>query len=135
MAQYRAAVIGVGGMGRCHLSSLRAMPEVDLVAICDLDEERLARCAGEFGVPHCYRDYGEMLERERLHLAGIATQVRHHREPVRAAAEARVPGVLCEKPMALDLADADAMVEACRRSGTRLAIDHQGHCRPATARA
>src|SRR3712207_6812509 len=102
MAQYRAAVIGVGGMGACHLSSLRAMPEVELVAACDLDEERLARRAEEFGVPGRYRDYREMFERERPHLVGIATQVRHHREPVLAAAAARVPGVLCEKPMALD---------------------------------
>jgi UDP-N-acetyl-2-amino-2-deoxyglucuronate dehydrogenase len=135
MARYRAAVIGVGGMGECHLSSLKAMPEVDLVAICDLDEERLARRAEAFGVGGRYRDYHEMLERERPDVLGIATQVRHHREPVLAAAAARVPGVLCEKPMALDLADADAMVEACRRSGTRLAINHQGHCRPSTRRA
>src|SRR5437764_111186 len=105
MAGYRAALIGCGGMGRYHLSSLQAIPGVETVACCDIDAERVARCADEFGVPGRYADYREMFAGERIDLVAVATQARQHRDAVVAAAESGVAGILCEKPMALDLAE------------------------------
>jgi len=132
MAKLTAAVIGCGNMGEYHLSALRAMPEIQLVAVCDKAPELLNRRAAQFEVPHRYTDLRVMLEEIKLDVVVIATQARQHHEAVLACAAAKVKGVLCEKPMAIDLVECDEMIEACCQSGTQLAINHQLHCSPST---
>ncbi len=97
-------------MGRYHLSSLKALPDIELVACCDIDEGRLNQQADAFGVPKRYRSHQEMLEKEKLDIVAVATQARQHCECVLAAAESGVAGILCEKPMALDLKELDDSV-------------------------
>jgi len=65
-----------------------------------------------------------MLDRERLDIVCVATHPELHRAPVIAAVEHGARAVFCEKPIALSLEDADAMIRACERSGTVLAINH-----------
>lgn len=134
MAKQRAAVVGCGGMGRHHLRVLRDMPEVEVRAVCEIMPERLQQAGDEFGVDRRYARSEEMYDKEKLDLVVIATQVKQHRD-LTVEAAARGAHVLCEKPMALDLREADDMVEACERAGVFLAINHQGHCHPATTRA
>ena len=134
MKSYRAGVIGAGGMGKAHLEALRHVPHTVPVAVCDVDRTRAEQCAAQFEIPGVYTDYEAMLAAERLDLVIVATQVRQHHGPVLAAARHGVH-VICEKPMALNLAEADEMVAACRRAGVRLAVNHQGHVAPAIRRA
>src|SRR5215210_2716295 len=112
MARLKAAVIGCGAMGRNHLSALSAMDEIKLVAICDLAAELLEQRGREFGVDRCYTDMYKMLNKIKPDIVVLATQARQHREGVLACAAAKVKGVLCEKPMALDLVECDEMAEA-----------------------
>ncbi|MGI8406371.1 MAG: Gfo/Idh/MocA family protein [Thermomicrobiales bacterium] len=123
---FRAAVIGCGKMARGHARAYNADPRVDLVACADIFAEAAKRFADEFGIAQRYTDYHQMLERERLDIVSICT---HH--PLHApmtidtARLAHPRAILCEKPIALDLASADEMIATCRETNTLLLVGHQ----------
>ncbi len=123
----RAAVIGCG-VGAAHGYAYAHAPEYALAAICDLQEDALARFYERSGVARGtvreYRDYRQMLEREQLDVVSVATPDDYHANPVCAAADAGVRGILCEKPIASSLRDADRMIETVERNGTRMSVDH-----------
>ena len=79
-----------------------------------------------------YLDYREMLEKEHLDILTICTQAPQHAPITIDAATAGVKGIICEKPIALTLGEADAMIAACDRHGARLAINHQTRMIPST---
>ena len=133
MKRYRAALIGCGGMSKSHLPALHEVAEIDVVAACDIDEGRLHAVGDAFNVENRYTDYHAMFAAEKLDIVAIATQGPQHCAATVAAAEHGVH-VLCEKPMALDLAEADQMVEACDKAGVKLAINHQATVRPSLKR-
>jgi UDP-N-acetyl-2-amino-2-deoxyglucuronate dehydrogenase len=110
----RAAVIGCGRISRPHARD---------------------GFAGEFGVERTYASAQEMLERERPDIVSICTWPPHHADPTLLACQAGVKAILCEKPMAVDLADADRMIAAARASGTLLCINHQRRFTARYARA
>jgi len=125
MAKYRVGIIGCGGMGRSHAKAWSGKPQVELVAVADINEEAARRLAQEFSVPAVYTDYREMLEKEELDIVSIPTWQGVRAEITVAAAESGVKGILGEKPMAASLGEADDMIEACERNGVKLAIGHQ----------
>ncbi len=133
MKRYRAALIGCGGMSTSHLRALNEVPEIDVVAVCDIDEDRLQAVGDAFNVANRYTDYHAMFATERPDMVSIATQGPQHCAATVAAAEHGVH-VLCEKPMALDLAETDQMVDACEKAGVKLAINHQATVRPSLKR-
>jgi len=100
----------------------RLRDRVRLVATADINEEA-ARAAAAPWEAAAYRDGGDLIERRDIDIVMIATPEVAHREWTEAAAAAG-KHVLCEKPMASTLADADAMIGACRRAGVRLMIGH-----------
>jgi len=124
MAKYRAALIGCGGKGKDHANTLLKDNLVDLIALCDVREEALRTFQEVYGISALYTDYREMLEREKLDLVVISTQAPQHHELTVAAAEHGCH-VFCEKPMAVNLQEADEMIEACDKAGVRLSINHQ----------
>ena len=124
MAKYQAALIGCGGKGKDHANTLVKDNLVDLVAVCDIRAEAVQNFQKTYGVAKLYTNYHEMLKCERLDLVVISTQAPQHHAPTIAAAEHGCH-VLCEKPMAVTLQEADEMIAACDKSGVRLAINHQ----------
>jgi len=124
MARYRTALIGCGGKGKDHANTLLKDNLVDLVALCDIREDALQNFQKTYGVSNLYTDYREMLERENLDLVVISTQAPQHHAPTIAAAEHGCH-ILCEKPMAVTLQEADEMIDACDQTGVRLSINHQ----------
>jgi len=122
---YRTALIGCGRMGRNHALALANTPGVELAALADVDQASLDRMGDDVGVDRGRRYLGHeaLLDAEQLDFVVIATQAPQHAATV-AAAAARGVHVLCEKPLALELAEADALVAACERAGVRLAINH-----------
>lgn len=107
---YRFALIGCGFFAQNHLKAWAQMPEVELVATCDIDEESAQAAARDFG-GRAYTDAAELFENEELDFVDIATTPPTHRMMVELAAEHGVAAV-CQKPLAWDMADAKAMVKA-----------------------
>lgn len=137
----RAGVIGLGRMGStyddevttggpvflpyAHAPSYHATPGVTLVAGADSHTEQRALFGKRWGIDsgHLYADYREMLSVERLDLVSVCTSARLRSQIVIDAAHADVKAIWAEKPMALRLAEADAMVEICREQGVALAVN------------
>ncbi|MBM3215622.1 Gfo/Idh/MocA family oxidoreductase [Candidatus Poribacteria bacterium] len=130
----RVALVGCGGMGRHHLDVIRTLPNYELSALCDVSPEALTKAGEAYRVSDRFTDVGEMLDAVELDLVVVATQTRGHVEPTIAALERGV-SVLCEKPIAIDLAEADRMVAAAERSGAKLSVHQQNHVHPGILRA
>ena len=122
----RAVVVGVGRMGRRHLQVVRDLG-LELAGICDTDPQALALAAGEYGVPpeHRFEDVAAMLAERKPDVVIVATTAPTHCAYTCAAAEAGAKYILCEKPMAVSLAECDQMLTVCRRHRVKLAINHQ----------
>lgn len=117
MKPLRFAVCGAGFWTRFQLAGWRETGGVECVALCNRTEGKARALAQELGIPKVYRDPAEMLRAERLDFLDIITAPDSHAEHVRLAAENRV-SVICQKPMASSLAEAQSMVAACKETGT-----------------
>ena len=123
--KYRVGIIGCGGIGGNYATAFQQLHDrTTVVAACDILEEKVNAFVEQFEIPSAYTDMHQMLRKEGLDIVGVTTHNREHVEPTIAAAQAGAKAVLCEKPMALNMGDADRVIEACERSGTKLAIDH-----------
>lgn len=124
---YRAAVIGRtggGDYGHGYDTIFRDLPNVTLEAVADADPDGLEKARQKTGARRAYRDYRAMLDREKPDLVSIAPrQPDCHREMALAAIEAGAH-IFIEKPLTATVADADAIVAAARRRGTRIAVAH-----------
>ena len=122
----RTVLVGCGGLGRQHLKIIQGMPEFEVAGICDVFDEALAEAGDAFGVSARYSDFERMYDETTPDLVVVATQTRGHRAPSLAALERGI-SVLCEKPIAIDPAEADEMVAAAAASGAKLAVNQQSH--------
>lgn len=126
MSATRPLRIGVCGLGRAFtlmLPTLRLDPRVQLVGACDPRESARAQFARDFAAP-VHEDLAALLRDPAVEAVYVASPHQHHAAQVAQAARAG-RHVLVEKPMALTLADCDAMIEACRNAGVHLVV---GHC-------
>jgi predicted dehydrogenase len=114
-------VIGLG-IGRVHLEGYRRRG-LPVAAICDLDGERLASCAREFGIEKTYAAAEELIADPKVEVVDIALQPWLRWPVVEAAARAGKP-VFCQKPFAMNLRQAVGMVETCERAGVPLMVNH-----------
>lgn len=127
-----AGIIGAGSIAwYSHLPGYSRLPDVEIVALCDVDQERAKSMADEFGVPRIYADYEVMLRQETLDVVSICTPNAFHAPMTIAALEAGAH-VLCEKPMAVTTAEAQSMADAARRTGRKLSIGLHHRFRPDT---
>src|SRR4029077_9896255 len=92
-----------------------ALPGVEIVALCDRDLNKAGSLGRTFGVSATYDDAAVMLEREQLDFIDIVTTVASHRPLVELGAR-RGKLIVCQKPFAESLEDADEMVAACHRA-------------------
>ena len=79
----------------------------------------------EVGEAHRYTDYREMLDQERPDFVDVCSWHQQHAEMVIAAAARQPKAIICQKPMAVDLGEADEMLTACERNGVKLLIAYQ----------
>lgn len=124
--KYRVGLVGCGGMGRQHLSTLKQLPDFEISAICDISPASLKKTGDEYGVNARYQDSEKMYDEIHPDIVVVATQTRGHLAPA-VAALSRGISVLCEKPIAIDLVEADEIVAAAEKSGAKLAINQQNH--------
>ena len=127
MSKLRIGIIGCGGIANGkHMPALKKISEVEMVAFCDIVEERAVKAAKEYGTPDakCYTDYRELLKDKSIDVVHVCTPNREHSFMTIDALEAG-KHVMCEKPMAKTYAEGKAMLEASRRTGKKLAIGYQ----------
>jgi predicted dehydrogenase len=105
----RIAIAGAGMVTRHHLKAWSRLPEVEVVAIYNRNLEKALDRAKEFTIPKAYSNLEEMFEKEKPDALDIAVATEAHREFARMAAEHAV-AILCQKPMAPTLKEAEEMV-------------------------
>ena len=108
MAKLKAGVIGLG-MGYGHLAGYMSHPDVEVVAIADRIEEKRERAKAEFHLPKVYSEGIDMIRNEKLDILSVAVPNNQHKELTIAGLEAGA-NVLCEKPMAMNTAEAQEML-------------------------
>jgi len=118
----RVGIIGAGGIARAaHMPGYQAQSNVDVVAVCDVVPGKAAEFAAEFDIPSAYESHIEMLAKERLEAVSVCTPNAFHKATTIDALEAGLH-VLCEKPIAMNLAEGQAMVDTAKRAGRILQI-------------
>lgn len=111
-----------------HASALAAIPEAELVAVCDLvpalTERFLEQWSSTWPNLHVYHDTNEMLANEKIDVLGICTPDHLHADILIQATASGIPAIMCEKPLATNLADADRMIAALEEHGTLCSVEH-----------
>ncbi len=132
----KVGIIGLGFMGKMHFRCYQALDDVQVVAICDTDPTRFEATEGtagniegaeaplDFTGVDLYADFDKMLAEAKLDALSIALPTYLHKQYAIKALASGV-NVLCEKPMALSVADGQEMIAAAQQSGKLLQI---GHC-------
>ncbi|MGI8742517.1 MAG: Gfo/Idh/MocA family protein [Bryobacteraceae bacterium] len=130
----RLAIIGTGARSWAHLAILKTLPQFQVVALADPTPQNLDRGASLAPGAKTYSDYRKLLsERKDLDAVVVITPSFLHAEVTVAALNLGLP-VLCEKPMATTVEDANRMIEASRASGKLLYIGFQKRLVPTTAK-
>jgi predicted dehydrogenase len=145
MTPYRVTIIGLSGIGMAppaaapdpvlgtmvatsHASAYAALPDTEVVAVCDLIPERLdgfqRTWAWRFQQAQLYTDYRALLTEQRIDILSVVTPDDRHTQIVVDGVEAGVRGVFCEKPIATTLADADRIIATCAAHDVPLVINH-----------
>ncbi len=121
----RFALVGCGRIAKRHseLLGYGQIPHAKLVAVCDVVKEKAERIAREFSVP-AFADMHEMMRTMSVDVVVVLTESGKHAEHVMALAPYG-RSIIVEKPMALTLDDADAMIRACDKAGVRLFVVKQ----------
>jgi predicted dehydrogenase len=125
----KVAVIGVGSMGRNHARVYSELPEVELVAVADVDGQVANKVASQFGVK-AYVVYQQMLEVECPQAVSIAVPTALHEEVTTAALKAGAH-VLVEKPIAATLEEGQRLIELAKRMNRQLMVGHIVRFNPA----
>lgn len=122
----RTAVVGLGRMGIRHVQALQKLG-MNICGVADSSADALMSAQSAYGIApqSCFNDANDMIARVGPEALVVATTAPTHARFVQAAAEAGVRYVLCEKPLATSLAEAEVMLQSCARAGTRLAVNHQ----------
>jgi predicted dehydrogenase len=116
-------MIGVGGFGSSgHMLAYTESPHAKIVAVCDAVADRAAEVAAEWQVGRSFADYRELLAMPDVEAVDVCTPNFTHKE-IALAALSSGKHVICEKPLALSVADARAMERAARAAGTRNAVN------------
>jgi predicted dehydrogenase len=127
-------LIGCGDIARKRVApALRDLLNCELVAISRSQSSLAASFASEFGAKRWYPEWRDLLNDKEIQAVYIATPVHLHVEQTITAAEAG-KHVLCEKPMGLNVAECDRMIQACRRNKVTLGIAYYRHFYPVVRR-
>ena len=125
---FRVALVGCGRISKNHFEAIDKIDGLELVAVCDTDPERAQKAGAQWNVPS-YTSYERMLGEANADVVTIATPSGLHADQGVAAAQAG-KHVVMEKPMAISLTGADALVHACDKAGVQLFVVKQNRLNP-----
>jgi predicted dehydrogenase len=121
-------IIGAGNIAPVHATAIQNIHDAELVAVADTDQDHAQALATRFG-GDVYSDYHDLLARSDVDVVTLCLPHFLH-SPITLEAAAAGKHVLCEKPMAISLAECDKMIAACRKAGVTLGIISQGRFEP-----
>ena len=127
----RIGIIGCGGIANGkHMPALSKLKNVEMVAFCDIIVSRAEAAKAKYGTPDAavYEDYRKLLEDKSIDVVHVLTPNRWHSSITVDALEAG-KHVMCEKPMAINTAEAQRMLDAAKRTGKKLSIGYQSRHR------
>ncbi|WP_309121858.1 Gfo/Idh/MocA family oxidoreductase [Paenibacillus sp.] len=128
----RLGVVGAGGIFKAvHRNAWMEHPEVEVVAVCDINLERAQQVATTMGVEAVYADYRELLKRDDIDMIDICTPNLFHSEIAIAALQAG-KHVFCEKPDAVNPEEAQKMADAAAASGKLLMVMRNNRFNPSS---
>jgi len=119
----KVGLIGCGGIAPSHIEVYKRIKNVEVAAVCDLNLERARTLATHYGIERAYKDYWEMLEKEKPDVVDVCTPVSTHARIVCDVAKT-VAAILVEKPMALSVAECNEIIKAIKKHGNKLCIGH-----------
>ncbi len=123
MEKIRTAIIGCGKVAATHAKAYTALPDSQLVAVCDVKSEYAKKLGADYSVP-VYSDVEKMIRDADVQAVSVCTPHPQHAEMICRAASAGVH-VICEKPLASSLSDCDRAIAACDQANVKLAIISQ----------
>ena len=123
MESVNVGFVGTGGNSRSHATGLAGVPQANIVAAADVNEEAVRAFAAANAVAQVATDYRVVLDSPAVHAIIISIPHSLHAEVAIAAAQAG-KHVLCEKPLGVSVAECDAIIAACRSAGVNLMVGH-----------
>ena len=117
----KIGIIGVGQIGKHHLTRYRDIPGIEVIAACDVDEANLDAVCSEFDISARYTDFRKLVERDDIVAVDVCLHNNFH-APVTIAALRAGKHVYCEKPIAGSYTDGRRMVEEARKLGKMLHV-------------
>jgi predicted dehydrogenase len=123
----KVGIIGAGGIARAaHMGpGWKAVPDAEVVAVCDVNEASARKFAEDFGIPHAFTDFRELLKLKEIDAVDICSPNKTHTPAVIAALEAG-KHVICEKPLAVSTEEINAMRVALAKTD-RILMTAQHH--------
>ena len=129
MNQLKVGIIGCGAHGRGHIRSYAEIPEAEIIALADVNSDRVREAAIEFGVPYHYTDHREMLKRHPLDIVSLALPPAANRDAAVDAFEAGA-NVLVSKPLTMNVAKAKEMIATAKCCGKLMSMSLQNRSNP-----
>ena len=120
-ATLKVGVVGVGWAGQQHLKAFAAIDGVEIIAVAGMEAEQLATVQADYGIPHAFSRWEDLVELQGLDAISVAVPTFLH-APITVAALERGIHVLSEKPLARNGAEGAAMVAAARKAGRVLEV-------------
>lgn len=118
----RVGIIGTGGISHSHMAGYKRLGDrVEVVAACDIDEDKLTAYCKQYDIPKQYTDFSEMMAKEELDCVSVCTWNSVHKDATVAALRGGA-NVLCEKPMAMNTAEAEEMLAVSKETGKLLQV-------------
>ena len=129
MKQLKGVAVGAGFFSQFHFEAWSRMPEVDLVAICDLDIMKVKQTAQYYGIPRFYDDLEAMLDEEQPDFIDIITPPAYHL-PICLAAIARGIAIICQKPLVPTLEEAEELYAQVKTAGVPFMVHENFRFQP-----
>jgi len=121
--EFNIGIIGAGKMADVHITAYKYMQNVKVIAICDIIERKAQSLAEKWGIIESFTNYENLLEVKDIDIVDVCTPTHTH-APIACDALSHGYNVLLEKPMALSVAECDAIIKESRKHKVSLCVNH-----------
>jgi UDP-N-acetylglucosamine 3-dehydrogenase len=122
LVKFKVGIIGAGGIVKAaHLPAFKAVPQVEVVGIADLNKPEALKLAKSFGISHVTDNYLDLTNDTSIDIIDVCTPVQVRLDVIKAAAE-NGKNILVEKPLAISLKEAEAIYEVVKKNGVKLNV-------------